>query len=279
MREITFDQIASAVEKLCLEACIHLPESTKAAITAAKEAETSPLARDILGDIEKNFCLACSEDLPICQDTGMAVVFIKLGQEVHITGGLLSDAVDEGVRRAYVGNLRCSVVSDPLRRVNSGDNTPAVLHLELVEGDRMEITVAPKGFGSENMSRMKMFTPAASRQDIIDFVAETAKTAGSNPCPPMVLGVGLGGTVEQCALAAKISLLRDAGSGHPDPMYAELEKDMLDAVNATGIGPQGIGGCTTALAVFVEPRATHIAGLPCVVNVSCHATRHAHMIL
>ena len=279
MREITFDQIASAVENLCLEACINLPDSIRRSITAAKETEISPLAREILGDIEKNFCLACSENLPICQDTGMAVVFIKLGQEVHITGGLLSDAVDEGVRRAYVGNLRCSVVSDPLRRVNSGDNTPAVLHLDLVEGDRMEITIAPKGFGSENMSRMKMFTPAASRQDIIDFVVDTVKAAGSNPCPPMVLGVGLGGTIERCALAAKTALLRDAGSTHPDPMYAQLEKDMLDAVNATGIGPQGIGGLTTALAVFVEPRPTHIAGLPCVVNVSCHATRHAHTIL
>jgi len=154
-----------------------------------------------------------------------------------------------------------------------------VLHLELIEGDRLEITVAPKGFGSENMSRMKMFTPAASRQDIIDFVVDTVKTAGSNPCPPMVLGVGLGGTIENCALAAKTALLRDAGSCHSDPMYAELEKDMLEAVNATGIGPQGIGGSTTALAVFVEPRPTHIAGLPCVVNVSCHATRHAHTIL
>lgn len=279
MREITCDQITSAVEKLCLKACIDLPVSIRRSITAAKEAETFPLARDILGDIEKNFCLACSENLPICQDTGMAVVFIRLGQDVHIIGGLLSHAVDEGVRRAYVGNLRCSVVSDPLRRVNSGDNTPAVLHLELTQGDRMEITVAPKGFGSENMSRMKMFTPAASMQDIIDFVAETAKTAGSNPCPPMVLGVGLGGTVEQCALAAKTALLRDAGSTHPDPLYAQLEKDMLSAVNATGIGPQGIGGLTTALAVFVEPRPTHIAGLPCVVNVSCHATRHAHTVL
>lgn len=279
MREITYEQIASAVEKLCLEACIHLPEGMCKAITAAKEAETFPLAKSILGDIEANYALAAAEDLPICQDTGMAVVFIRLGQEVHITGGLLTDAVDEGVRRAYVGNLRCSVVSDPLRRVNSGDNTPAMLNLSLVEGDKMDITVAPKGFGSENMSRMKMFTPAASRQDIIDFVAETAKAAGSNPCPPMVLGVGLGGTIEHCALAAKTALLREPGAEHADPMYAQLERDMLNAVNATGIGPQGIGGQCTALAVFVEPRPTHIAGLPCVVNVSCHATRHAHTIL
>lgn len=279
MREITFDQIASAVEKLCLEACIHLPESTKAAIISAKEAEELPLAKDILGDIEANFRLAASESLPICQDTGMAVVFIKLGQEVHISGGLLADAVNEGVRRAYVGNLRCSVVSDPLRRINSGDNTPAMLNLSLTEGDKMELIVAPKGFGSENMSRMKMFTPAASRQDIIEFVVQTVKAAGSNPCPPMVLGIGLGGTIEHCALAAKTALLREAGSINPDPLYAELEKDMLAAVNATGIGPQGIGGTTTALAVFVEPRPTHIAGLPCVVNVSCHATRHAHAVL
>lgn len=279
MRDITFEQIASAVEKLCLEACINLPESIQQSIRTSKDTETSALARDILGDIERNFCLACSEDLPICQDTGMAVVFIKLGQEVHISGGLLTDAVNEGVRCAYVGNLRCSVVSDPLRRVNSGDNTPAMLNLSLTAGDKMEITVAPKGFGSENMSRMKMFTPAASQKDIIDFVVDTVKAAGSNPCPPMVLGVGLGGTIEHCALAAKTALLRDAGSINPDPMYAELERDMLDAVNATGIGPQGIGGRTTALAVFIEPRPTHIAGLPCVVNVSCHATRHAHTVL
>ncbi len=279
MKEITFDQIASAVEDLCLRACIQLPQSLCQAITAARETEPEPLARDLLGDIETNFRLAAREDLPICQDTGMAVVFIRLGQEVHITGGLLTDAVDEGVRRAYAGNLRCSVVSDPLRRINSGDNTPAMLNLSLVAGDKMEITVAPKGFGSENMSRMKMFTPAATRQDIIDFTVETVLTAGSNPCPPIILGIGLGGTIEQCALAAKTALLRDPGSLNPDPLYARLESDMLAAVNATGIGPQGVGGMTTALAVFVEPRPTHIAGLPCVINVSCHATRHAHTVL
>lgn len=275
MREITCEQIASAVEELCLEACIRLPEGMCRAITAAKESETCPLGRDLLADIEKNYILAREKDLPICQDTGMAVVFLELGQEVHITGGLLRDAVNEGVRRAYVGNLRCSVVADPLQRVNTGDNTPAVLHLELVEGDGLRITVAPKGFGSENMSRMMMFTPSATRQDIIDFVTETVTLAGSNPCPPMVLGVGIGGTIEDCALAAKTALLREPGSPGVDEYYQALEEDMLAAVNATGVGPQGVGGKATALAVFCAPRPTHIAGLPCVVNVSCHATRHA----
>ena len=279
MREITFDQIASAVENLCLEACINLPDSIRRSITAAKETEISPLAREILGDIEKNFCLACSENLPICQDTGMAVVFIKLGQEVHITGGLLSDAVDEGVRRAYVGNLRCSVVSDPLRRVNSGDNTPAVLHLDLVEGDRMEITIAPKGFGSENMSAVKMLVPADGEKGVLDFIVETAKKAGPNPCPPMVIGVGIGGTMEQAALLAKRMTAREIGSHHPDLRYAALEKKALAAVNCLGIGPAGIGGKTTALAVNIASAPTHIAGMPVAINICCHAARHAEGVL
>jgi fumarate hydratase subunit alpha len=227
-----------------------------------------------------NYTLARDKRLPICQDTGMAVVFLRLGQEVHLTGGLLTDAVNAGVAKGYTeGFLRKSVVSDPLRRVNTNDNTPAVLHLELVAGDRVEITVAPKGFGSENMSAMKMFTPAATRESIEDFIAEVADRAGSNPCPPMVLGVGLGGTIEQCALEAKRALLRDAGAPNPDPYYAEMERNALAKVNRLGIGPQGMGGTVTALAVHFNPTATHIAGLPCVVNVSCHVTRHADAVL
>ena len=218
--------------------------------------------------------------MPVCQDTGMAVVFADVGQEVHIAGGLLEDAVNAGVRKGYVeGLLRLSVVSDPLRRVNSGDNTPAVLHVRLVEGDRLKLTVAPKGFGSENMSGVRMLTPAASREDVIAAVVDLVKKAGSNPCPPMVLGVGIGGDFELCAYLAKKALCRSLSERNPDPFYAELERDMLDAVNALGIGPQGFGGRTTALGLGIEQYPTHIAGLPVAVNVGCHVTRHASVTL
>lgn len=210
----------------------------------------------------------------------MAVVFIRLGQEIHITGGLLSDAVNRGVARGYIeGLLRCSVVKDPLRRENTGDNTPAVLHLTMTEGDRMEITVAPKGFGSENMSRIFMLTPAADRNAIIEKVVETAKLAGSNPCPPMVLGVGIGGDFELCALLAKKALCRPLDQPHPDAFYARMERDALDAVNSLRIGPQGFGGETTALGVSIETYPTHIAGLPLAINVGCHVTRHCTTVL
>ena len=206
----------------------------------------------------------------------MAVVFLRLGQEVHITGGGLDDAVNEGVRRGYVnGKLRCSVVSDPLRRENTGDNTPAVIHVEIVEGDEFTVTLAPKGFGSENMSAMRMFTPAASQADIEDWIAECVDKAGSNPCPPVIVGVGIGGGFDRSAELAKRALLRPAGSPNPDPFYAEMEQELLERINALGIGPQGMGGRITALGVHIRPTATHIAGLPCVVNMSCHVTRHA----
>ncbi len=237
--------------------------------------EESPIARTMLTDIIKNAEIAREEQMPICQDTGMAVFFLKLGQEVHITGGLLADAINEGVRQGYQdGYLRKSVVADPVRRGNTGDNTPAVIHLELVAGDSLEITLAPKGFGSENMSAIKMCKPSEGLDGIIDFVVETVKNAGGNPCPPLVVGVGIGGTFEKCATLAKQALLRDVDSKNPDPYYAELEEILLTKINQLDIGPQGFGGKTTALGVNVETFPTHIAGMPCAVNINCHVTRH-----
>jgi fumarate hydratase subunit alpha len=280
MREITCKEISAAVRDLCIEAACVLPPALQQRIRDCAAQEESPVGQGIFGDLIDNFTLAENRRLPICQDTGMAVVFVELGQEVHITGGLLADAVNEGVRRGYTeGFLRKSVVADPLRRVNTDDNTPAVLHLTLTAGDRMKITVAPKGFGSENMSGMKLFTPAATRENIENFIAEVADRAGSNPCPPMVLGVGLGGTVEQCALLAKKALLLDPTGCNEDPYYADMERCALEKVNRLGIGPQGMGGTVTALSVRILTAPTHIAGLPCVVNMGCHVTRHAEMTL
>ena len=276
MREITCAAISELVEKLCVEAATLLPADLCRVIEALEEKEESPVGREILRDIRDNYTLARNRGVPICQDTGMAVVFLRLGQEVHITGGSLREAVNEGVRRGYVdGKLRCSVVKDPLRRENTGDNTPAVLHIEITEGDECTVTIAPKGFGSENMSAMRMFTPAATREDIENWIAECVNTAGSNPCPPVILGVGLGGTIEQCALEAKKALLAPMDQPNPDPYYDDMEQKTLEKINRLGIGPQGMGGRVTALAVHIRPTATHIAGLPCVVNMSCHATRHA----
>lgn len=276
MREITCGAITELVERLCVQAATILPDDLCRTITAARAKEESPVGQGILSDLEQNFMLAREKGVPICQDTGMAVVFLRLGQEVHITGGGLTDAVNEGVRQGYVnGKLRCSVVSDPLRRVNTGDNTPAVIHVEIVPGDEFTVTLAPKGFGSENMSAMKMFTPAASQADIENWIAECVDKAGSNPCPPVIVGVGLGGTIEQCALEAKKALLAPMDQPNPDPDYAEMEQRTLEKINALGIGPQGMGGRITALGVHIRPTATHIAGLPCVVNMSCHVTRHA----
>ncbi|WP_294550432.1 fumarate hydratase [uncultured Pseudoflavonifractor sp.] len=280
MREIRFDDIAAAVRDACIRANTVLPGDLCTAIRAAEETEESPVGRAILGDLEENFTFAAQRGLPICQDTGMAVVFLELGQEAHITGGLLEDAVNEGVRRGYLeGSLRCSVVGDPLRRENTGDNTPAVQYLRLTEGDRLTITVAPKGFGSENMTRLKMFTPAAGRQEILDFIVESVSLAGSNPCPPVVVGVGLGGTSDRAALLAKRALLRSVDTRSADPFYAEMEAEALERINALGIGPQGLGGRTTALSVAILPAPTHIAGLPCCVNLGCHVTRHASVTL
>ena len=276
MREISCGDIRELVERLCIEAATVLPDDLCRTIHAAREKEESPVGQGILQDIEDNFLLAREKGVPICQDTGMAVVFLELGQEVHITGGSLRDAVNLGVHDGYLnGALRCSVVEDPLRRVNTGDNTPAVLHVEIVEGDAFRVTVAPKGFGSENMSAMKMFTPAASREDIEDWIVSCVNTAGSNPCPPVIVGVGIGGTIEQCALEAKKALLAPMDAPNSDPFYADMEEKTLEKINRLGIGPQGMGGRVTALGVHIRLYPTHIAGLPCVVNMSCHVTRHA----
>lgn len=280
MREIAYSEIADAVCGLCIEANTILPADLRCAIEGARAAEASPVGRAILGDLVENYTFAAEKGLPICQDTGMAVVFAQLGQEVHITGGLLEDAVNEGVARGYaVGRLRCSVVGDPLRRENTGDNTPAVLHLQLAAGDKLRLTVAPKGFGSENMTALKMLNPSAGREDILDFIVDAVSRAGSNPCPPVVVGVGLGGTSEQAALLAKTALLRPVGGRSGDPFYAALEAEALERINALGIGPQGLGGSTTALSVCILPAPTHIAGLPCCVNLGCHVTRHASALL
>ncbi len=276
MREITAQEITEAVAALCIRANKILPCSLEKRIAECAETEQSTVGKAVFDDLLANLEAAREEDFPICQDTGMAVVFIELGQDIHITGGTLRDAVNAGVAKGYTeGYLRCSVVGDPLERVNTGNNTPAVLHLELVEGDKMTITVCPKGFGSENMSQLKMLTPASGRQEIIRYVTEVIAKAGSNPCPPMVVGVGIGGNFEECALLAKKALCRDAAVRNPNPYYAEMEADLLEEINKLGIGPQGFGGTCTALYVNIEQGATHIAGLPVAVNVGCHVTRHA----
>ena len=280
MREIHRDQIMETVRRLCVEANVHLPCDLRAAIEAAAQTEESPVGRQILADIMTNYKLAEEKGLPICQDTGMAVLFADLGQEVHIVGGSLEEAVNEGVARGYLeGSLRCSVVADPLRRDNTNDNTPAILHLRLVPGDQLELTVAPKGFGSENKTAVKLFKPGATQEDILTFVTRAVETAGSDPCPPVVVGVGLGGTVEKAAELAKRALLLPVDTPNPDPFYAKMEGELLEKINALGVGPQGLGGTTTALGVHILPWPTHIAGLPCVVSIGCHVTRHAKAVL
>lgn len=279
MRELKAEAIIQTVRDLCIEACYVLPNDLCNSFCAAKEQEQSPIGKGIFDVMIENAEYAKTAGIPACQDTGMAVVFVELGQEIHVDGNF-EEAIHEGVRRGYVeGCLRLSVVGDPLRRVNTNDNTPAIIHTRVVPGDKLTITVAPKGFGSENMSAMRMFKPANTADDICDFVVEAVSNAGSNPCPPVVVGVGLGGTIERAALCAKHALTREIGSVNPDPLYAELEKKTLDKINALGIGPQGLGGTVTALAVHFEPYATHIAGLPCVVNMGCHITRHASAVL
>ena len=279
MREIEASVIRDAIEELCISANKILPEDVELAMRRAAKRETDPLPMAVMKDLCDNLDAARELDIPVCQDTGMAVVFAEIGQEVHIKGSF-EEAVNEGVRRGYLnGLLRCSVVADPIRRGNTGDNTPAILHTRLVEGDSIHLMVAPKGFGSENMSRMKMFTPSATEQDIIDFVAETARLAGGNACPPMILGVGVGGDFEKCALLAKTALCRSISLRNADPYYAELEQKMLDAVNAQNVGPQGFGGHTTALAVNIEQFPTHIACLPVAVNMGCHVTRHKNITI
>lgn len=275
MREIKASYITDAIERLCIEANEFLPEDVRCALNYYYAREDGAVAKGILKDIIDNYEIAAKEQVPICQDTGMACVFLEIGQEVHITGGALYDAVNEGVRRGYTkGYLRKSVVSDPIRRINTGDNTPAIINTEIVPGDKIKITVAPKGFGSENMSAIKMFAPSAGLDGVKNFILETVEKAGPNPCPPMVVGVGIGGTFDRVALLAKKALLRPLDSKNPDPFYAELEDEMLGKVNELGIGPQGFGGLTTAIGLNIEVMPTHIAGLPCAVNMSCHVTRH-----
>lgn len=279
-REIRCEDIAATVARLCVQACTLLPEPVRELLEGACETEPFPPARETLQLICHNADVARERRMPICQDTGMAVVYAELGQDAHICGGLLEDAVNEGVRRGYTdGYLRKSVVRDPIRRGNTGDNTPAVLHVRLVAGDRLRLTVAPKGFGSENMSRLCMLTPAQGLEGVKDFVVETARLAGANPCPPMMLGVGVGGTFERVAELAKEALVELRQGPHPDPYYDALERELTQRVNALGVGPQGFGGKTTALSVRIKAASTHIAGLPVAVNVGCHVTRHASAIL
>jgi fumarate hydratase subunit alpha len=275
MREIHTDEIVKTVGRLCVEANLELSPDMEQTLRGSASREKSPLGKDVLGDLCRNLDAARELHVPVCQDTGMAVVFLEVGQEVHITGGSLEDAVNEGVRRGYLdGKLRLSVVGDPMRRVNTGDNTPAVIHMRIVTGDGLRVTVAPKGFGSENMSAIRMFTPSATRDDIIGFVAGTVGQAGSMPCPPVVVGVGIGGDFEYAALLAKKALCRPLDTAQKDEFYRALEADMLERINALGVGPQGFGGTVTALAVNIEVFATHIAGLPVAVNMGCHVTRH-----
>ena len=275
MKIISAAAITEVVARLCIQANTRLPDDVAAALAKSRQEEPWPLARDMLGLLWDNMELAGARELPICQDTGMACVFVELGQQVHIEGDF-EQAVHEGVRRGYgEGYLRKSIVADPLRRVNTGDNTPAAITLRLVPGDGCTITVVPKGFGSENMSRLAMLKPADGVEGVVRFVVETVRLAGPNPCPPNVLGVGGGGSFDKVAALAKHALLRPIGQPHPDPFYAALEARLLEEVNAMGIGPQGFGGKTTCLGLAIEQAPTHVAGLPVAVNVSCHVTRRA----
>lgn len=276
MREIDVSKVEELVRELCIKANLELPGDMEKCIYQNSEKEQSPVGRNVFDDIKANIETARNENIPICQDTGMAVIFMEVGQDVHFVGGSLNEAINKGVSRGYTeGRLRCSIVSDPLERVNSGDNTPPVVHLRITEGDKVKIMVSPKGFGSENMSQLKMMTPSVTHDEIVDWVVSVCATAGSNPCPPIVIGVGIGGDFEKCAYLAKKALCRNVSERNPKPLYRELEQKMLDKINALGIGPQGFGGTQTCLAVNIEQAPTHIAGLPVSVNVGCHVTRHA----
>ncbi len=276
IRTIHYTQISDAVRDLCIKACTQLPAPVCSLLHAARQQEPFPPAQETLDLIIRNAGIAADTNMPICQDTGMAVVYADVGQDVHIEGGLLTDAINEGVARGYTdGYLRKSIVQDPIRRGNTGDNTPAVVHIRLVAGDRLRLTVSPKGFGSENMSKVCMLTPADGLEGVKRFVKQTVLTAGANPCPPMMLGVGIGGTFEKVAQLAKEALVELREGPHPDPYYDALEKELLEEINCLSIGPQGFGGRTTALSVRIKAYPTHIAGLPVAVNVGCHVTRHA----
>lgn len=280
MRRINVETITQNIKEMCIEANHFLSPDMKKVFDEAAASEESPLGRQILGQLEENLCIAGEEMIPICQDTGMAVVFIKVGQDVHLIGGSLTDAINEGVRQGYVdGYLRKSVVKDPIYRENTKDNTPAIIHYEIVEGEQVEITVAPKGFGSENMSRVFMLKPADGIEGVKNAILTAVRDAGPNACPPMVVGVGIGGTFEKCAEMAKHALTRNLEEESPVEYVRDLEKEMLETINNLGIGPGGLGGRTTALAVNIETYPTHIAGLPVGINICCHVNRHAHRVI
>lgn len=275
MRTVQTSKITQAVKEMCMEVNIKLSDDVKEAILEAKDREESQLGKQILGQLEKNMEIAADQSIPICQDTGMTVVFMKIGQDVHFEGGFIGDAVNEGIRQGYEeGYLRKSVVKDPVERINTNDNTPGIIHYEIVPGDEVEITVAPKGFGSENMSRLYMLKPADGIEGIKEAILETVKLAGPNACPPIVVGVGIGGTFEKCALLAKKALTRELNSSSEILYVKELEEEMLQKINDLGIGPGGLGGKVTALGVNIETYPTHIAGLPVAINICCHVNRH-----
>ena len=280
MRELNVDIITQNIKEMCIEANHFLTDDMKKVFKNAVDTEKSPLGKKVLNQLNENLDIAGNDMIPICQDTGMAVIFINVGQEVHFTNGNITDAINEGVRQGYIdGYLRKSVVSDPIIRENTKDNTPAVIHYNIVEGDKVDITVAPKGFGSENMSRVFMLKPADGIEGVKEAILTAVKDAGPNACPPMVVGVGIGGTFEQCALLAKKALTRNVEEPSPVPYVNELEKEMLEKINKLGIGPGGLGGTQTALAINIETYPTHIAGLPVAVNMCCHVNRHAHRVI
>ena len=280
MRTINTDEIIQTVKEMCIEANLKLSEDMEQAVRNAAEEEDSVLGRQILSQLCENLDIAAEDQIPICQDTGMAVFFINVGQDVHVEGMNLTDAVNEGVRQGYTeGYLRKSVVRDPLIRENTKDNTPAIIHYDIVPGENIEITIAPKGFGSENMSRVFMLKPADGEEGVKDFIIETVKLAGPNPCPPMVVGVGIGGSFDKAAYLAKKALTRPIDRSNNNEFYKNLEEELLEKINELGIGPQGFGGKTTALGLNIEVYPTHIAGLPVAVNINCHATRHKEFIL
>lgn len=277
MREVNVDKVTENIKEMCIEANHFLTDDMKKVFKNAVVSEKSPLGKQVLNQLNENLDIAANDMIPICQDTGMAVVFINVGQDVHFTGGNITDAINEGVRQGYVeGFLRKSVVNDPIIRENTKDNTPAVIHYNIVPGDKVDITVAPKGFGSENMSRVFMLKPADGIEGVKDAILTAVKDAGPNACPPMVIGVGIGGTFEKCALLAKKALTRNVEEESPVPYVRKLEKEMLEKINKLGIGPGGLGGTQTALAINIETYPTHIAGLPVAVNMCCHVNRHAH---
>ena len=277
MREVNVDKVTENIKEMCIEANHFLTDDMKKVFKNAVVSEKSPLGKQVLNQLNENLDIEANDMIPICQDTGMAVVFINVGQDVHFTGGNITDAINEGVRQGYVeGFLRKSVVNDPIIRENTKDNTPAVIHYNIVPGDKVDITVAPKGFGSENMSRVFMLKPADGIEGVKDAILTAVKDAGPNACPPMVIGVGIGGTFEKCALLAKKALTRNVEEESPVPYVRELEKEMLEKINKLGIGQGGLGGTQTALAINIETYPTHIAGLPVAVNMCCHVNRHAH---